>query len=225
VFLGAGADANFRDENGNTAMHKAAANGNVYCMQVLKSFGAKYVANEEGNFPAHWAAQNAKLDALKFLVDNYEVDMLAKNSVGRSVLTEAFTSKDEACIELCLSHPTASEERLANFSDQEQTKLLIKEEDEEEQDVEDDAGQEVSSESAAAVADEEPGVTHTFNFSPSIFESGPVLVRCRELPIGGGSQSKSRSVLGEGKHEEDSTGLSLWPASLLLSLWIAEAIC
>ncbi len=109
VFLSAGADVNFVDSNGNTAMHKAAANGNVNCMKVLKSFGANYVVNNEGNFPAHWAAQNGKLAALQFLVDNYDVDMLAKNSVGRSILTEAFASKDEQSIELCLSHPSANE--------------------------------------------------------------------------------------------------------------------
>ena len=37
--LVAGADVNFCDDAGNTAMHKAAANGEVECLMVLKEFG------------------------------------------------------------------------------------------------------------------------------------------------------------------------------------------
>lgn len=221
VLLTAGADANFADGGGNTGLHRAAANGHIQCLCTLKEFGANYVANAEGNFPAHWAAQNAKLAALQFLIEAYDVDMLAKNSAGRSVLTEAFASKDTECIEACLSHPSAHEDRLANFTNSENAKLTI---DEDDADDVDEAAEDVGgSETAAAVEEEEAGVTHTFSFTPTVSAVGPVPIRCRELPIGGGSTSKSKSVLGEGRHEEDSTGLSLWPASLLLSRWLATA--
>jgi hypothetical protein len=40
------------------------------------------------------------------------VDVLAKNAAGRSVLTDAFQTGNTDVIELCLSHPTSSEERL-----------------------------------------------------------------------------------------------------------------
>lgn len=59
-----------------------------------------------------WAVQNAKLEAAQFLVSNYDLDVLAKNAMGRSVLTDAFQAGNTDLIELCLSHPTSSEERL-----------------------------------------------------------------------------------------------------------------
>jgi hypothetical protein len=78
----------------------------------LKEFGAEYCANETGNYPIHWAAQNSKKEALAFLMDNYDVDVLAQNMFGRSTLTEAFDSKSTEVIELCLSHQSSSEEKL-----------------------------------------------------------------------------------------------------------------
>jgi hypothetical protein len=126
-----GADCNYQDENGNTAMHKAgsshsffslpficvcflAANGELACLVILQQYGAKYLPNRQDNTPLHWAAQNAKLEAVKFLLSKYSdsIDVLAQNSFGRSILTEAFQSQDPEIIELCLSHPTASEEKL-----------------------------------------------------------------------------------------------------------------
>jgi ankyrin repeat protein len=115
-------------------MHMAAANGQVDCMLTLKRFQATMMPNSSGNLPTHWAAQNGKTAALKFLIDNYELDMLAQNALGRSVVTEAFQSQNagqrillikidyepqltseyavEDCIELALSHASSTEERL-----------------------------------------------------------------------------------------------------------------
>lgn len=112
TILGAGIPVNFQDENGNTALHRAAANGHVACMKTLKEFGADYLINQQGNTALHWAAQNGQVEAIRFILDNYSVDVLEKNASGRSALTEAFSSKNTDCIELCLSHPSASEERL-----------------------------------------------------------------------------------------------------------------
>ena len=113
-------------------MRLAAANGEVECLRILKQFNAKYFTNHSGNFPIRmnpnyhqnhhisydlcidWAVQNQKLEAAQYLIDNFDVDMLAKNSYGRSVLTDAFQSGNTDVIALCLSHPTANEERLLN---------------------------------------------------------------------------------------------------------------
>ena len=76
------------DDGGSTALHKAAANAEIQCMQILKSYGAKLTRNKNGNTPVHWAAQNGKLEALKFLIDNYDnVDVLEKNDFGVSALS------------------------------------------------------------------------------------------------------------------------------------------
>lgn len=115
AILESGVDANYQDENGNTAMHRAAANGQVTCMAILKNFGADLRVNQQGNLPLHWAAQNGQAEAIRFLLDNFaEVDVLRKNEQGRSVLTEAFQSQNTDAIQLCLAHPSASEERLAD---------------------------------------------------------------------------------------------------------------
>ena len=72
----------------------AAANGEMECMSVLHTSHAVLLPNEAGNLPTHWAAQNGRADALKFLLEHYEVDVLLQNKAGRSVLTEAFQSQN-----------------------------------------------------------------------------------------------------------------------------------
>lgn len=72
----------------------AAANGEIDCMRVLHTSKAILLPNEAGNLPTHWAAQNGRAEALKFLLEHYEVDMLIQNKAGRSVLTEAFQSQN-----------------------------------------------------------------------------------------------------------------------------------
>ncbi len=80
-----GCSANYSNESGNTALHKAAANGELECCRILYSFGAKLLPNHQGNFPIHWAAQNARLESLRFLFDHYpDAVVLAQNSLGRS---------------------------------------------------------------------------------------------------------------------------------------------
>lgn len=127
-----GCDVNFTDGSGNTALHRAAANGEAGCIRILKSFGALHTANDSGNTPLRmmfyvslwcsnfiryicvdWAAQNGKEEGVKTLIELYEsIDILAKNIHGRSCLTEAFQSKCTEVIELCLSHSSATEELL-----------------------------------------------------------------------------------------------------------------
>lgn len=92
-FLKAGAEVNFMDAQGNTAMHKAAANGEIKCLKVLKEYGATHKSNSQGNLPIHWAAQNLKKESLVFLIDAYDsIDMLERNNMGISTLTDAFQS-------------------------------------------------------------------------------------------------------------------------------------
>jgi hypothetical protein len=53
------------------------------------------------------------MDAAKFLIENFDnVDVLQKNGVGRSILTDAFTTEDSDLIALCLNHSSSTEERL-----------------------------------------------------------------------------------------------------------------
>lgn len=196
------ADVNHQDDRGNTALHKAAANGHVKCLEILHQHGAKHVTNSEGNLPIHWAAQNGKAEALKFLFEHYKVDVLEKNTSGRSCLTEAFQSGNTDTIEVCLSHESATEERLipgTTTEDIPSANIESKEETEESQKTD---GAERSS-----------AVTHQMRFSD---EGDIVLIR--ELPI-----TRADNPFGsEEAPEDDTTGLGIWPASILLSRWIVS---
>jgi hypothetical protein len=249
ALLTAGADVNFADVGGATALHKAAANGHDACLKVLHEFGAHFTKNGQGNTPAHWAAQNGKSGALKYLVENFQVDVLAKNDLGRSILTEAFESKDTESISVCLSHDSASEERLINPD----VKISVGKADPRPSEVDTtmqtDEG-EHSHEDAPGGMDEANAVTHSMQFRPD------VRIRVRELPI-----TRADNPFGTETAPEDDTtgllllltlicrclgslgvarwladyrlqcitvcvaplvGLSVWPASILLSQWVAK---
>lgn len=210
ALLHAGANVNHRDAGGNTAVHKASANGEVSCLQVLKDFGAEYSANAEGNLPTHWAAQNAKVDALRFLIETYgdKVDVLAQNRFGRSSLTEAFQSQNEAVIELCLSHPSANEERLLPGGKSNDKKQTLDESLE---------GMEISEEEMAMSPEqylEQHAVIHNMALLSGVPSEQLVI---RELPI-----TRADDPFGtESAPEDDTTGLGLWPAAVLAARWVA----
>jgi len=210
ALLQASANVNHRDAGGNTAVHKASANGEVSCLQVLKDFGAEYSANAEGNLPTHWAAQNAKVDALRFLIETYgdKVDVLAQNRFGRSSLTEAFQSQNEAVIELCLSHPSANEERLLPGGKSNDKKQTLDESLE---------GMEISEEEMAMSPEqylEQHAVIHNMALLSGVPSEQLVI---RELPI-----TRADDPFGtESAPEDDTTGLGLWPAAVLAARWVA----
>lgn len=206
ALLEAGADANYADESGSTGLHKAAANGQEGCLKLLHAFGAKYVKNSTGNTPAHWAAQNAKDGALKFIIDNYNVDVLAKNDLGRSILTEAFQSKSTECIELCLSHDSASEERLINPDKARKTK-------EENAAAEADNQMETDDQAEAENA-EANAVTHTMQFGTD------VVVKVRELPI-----TRADNPFGTDTAPEDDTTGTILCVFVLFNLRLVAAFC
>jgi hypothetical protein len=213
AFLAAGADVNARDSTGNTALHKACANGEMACLAILKEYDAAYTPNDGGNYPSHWAVQNGKLEALKFLVDKYsEVDMLVKNGQGRSTLTDAFTRGDESVLEVCLSHDSASEEELirtqagpppasstdddANAAEGEATSVFRAEGD-------------TTEDSATANA-----ILHTMKLG----DRGGELLKVRELPITRADNPFGTDV----RPEDDTTGLALWPATVICARWVAR---
>jgi ankyrin repeat protein len=116
---------NTADYGGNTALHKAAANGHVSTVSLLLAKGAKHTQNENGATPLHWAAGAGKSTVCKLLLDHFDalsnksdegevkmLDVLLKNSFGRSALTEAFTSGDTETVGVLLNHDSAEEDKL-----------------------------------------------------------------------------------------------------------------
>ena len=194
ALLTEGADVNFSDESGNTALHMAAANGNVSCLIILKKFNAIHKTNENGNTPTHWAAQNGQKEALKYLMEEYsDIDVLAQNEFGRSVITEAFESNNTDAIEICLTRPSSSEERLIETKINKTTDMT-----------------ETTEENEITNA-----INHEFNFGLNVTN---ITIKIRELPI-----SRADNPFGsDTSPEEDTTGLGIWPASLLTSRYVVS---
>ena len=108
VLLAKGVPVDHADDGGNTALHKASANGHVDIVRFLAGIGASHKPNSSGNYPLHWAVQQGQVGAAKVLLELFaDVDVLAKNSFGRSVNTEAFEKGDAQLVELVLQHPSA----------------------------------------------------------------------------------------------------------------------
>ena len=109
ALLDAGADINFTDGSGNTALHRASANGHADVVKLLAERGAQYKANNSGNYPLHWAALNGHIAVAKLLMERYNdvIDVLAKNSFGKSALTDAINSGHDELARTVLAHSSA----------------------------------------------------------------------------------------------------------------------
>ncbi len=104
------------------ALHYAAANGELLIVLYLLKNGALHLQNSNGNYPLHWAVQNKRIEISRALLQmkwkckedgNFRgVDVLARNSFGRSALTDAFEAQTPALLEMVLEHPSASEDKL-----------------------------------------------------------------------------------------------------------------
>jgi predicted nicotinamide N-methyase len=150
--------------------------------------------------------------------------VLTKNSFGRSVLTEAFQSKDSDTIALCLNHKTAEEERLIPDSHKNTTTATAG------QSVDgapttvfrctadgDGDGAAMDVEEQASATDN--AVVHNFEFAPEAV-GGAVRCTVRELPIDRADTPFGSDVAPA----DDTTGLAIWPASILLSHWLVEEL-
>ncbi|EKX39946.1 hypothetical protein GUITHDRAFT_113938 [Guillardia theta CCMP2712] len=70
---------------------------------------ARALPNSSGNTALHWAIQNKQKESVKMLIEKCSsVDVLYKNSFGKSALSEAFGTEDEELVQLLLGHSSAS---------------------------------------------------------------------------------------------------------------------
>jgi len=205
----------------STALHKACANGHISTVKVLLYHGATYLQNKSGgNTPLHWACANGHEAIVKILLDHAEVtgtniDVLLKNNFGRSSLTEGFTNGNSNVIELLLEHNSASEEKLMSSGSDTKFESQNKNTKNEENELDENSSK---------------GITHEFDFlrdgnlsndlSPDQTnregkESRKTLL-IRELPI-----TNADDPFGE-IAAQDSTGLGIWCASLVMARWVAS---
>eukprot|EP00960_Hanusia_phi_P026733 746425-Hanusia_phi.AAC.1 len=86
VLIDAGADVNHKNKYGNTALHKAAANGYFYTISYILSLGVKVnQRNMDGTTPLHLAAYSGNLNSCMKLVAG-GADVNIKDDFGKSPL-------------------------------------------------------------------------------------------------------------------------------------------
>ena len=235
---------NAKDSSLTTPLHKACANGHASTVQLLLSRGALHVANDSGNTPLHWAAASGHADCVKLLLDHYDaivaahlrekneeeqtttssssslllsvVDVLQKNNFGRCALTEGFASGDTKTVEHLLNHDSAEEEKLIgglvkkDVDDVEANSMIAGED-----------GNDTTNNGKAQKKDVgEKGIVHEFDFvkgdaEHEISDGRSPSVLIRELPIAHADNPFGQAPI------EDTTGLGIWCASLVMSRWLA----
>lgn len=161
--------------------------------------------------PVHWAASNKQLAAVQFFLENFKVDVLAKNQLGRSTLTEAFQSQDKDIIEACLSHSSASEEKLLQGFDK------VEQEETTTESVDASGGKEMS-DGDDILANSEEKKDHALTHKMKLCRDSSSTLLIRELPITRADNPFGTDVAPE----NDTTGLAIWPASIILARWIAN---
>lgn len=185
------------DDSGATALHRACANGHVSTVQLLVDSGAEFVQNHSGNTPLHWAAANGHDAVVALLLEHYEdIDVLERNEFGRSALTEGFGSKSTETAKLLLEHDSASEE-----------KLLVGAKEVDDETLDDDEGDNVNRNTKIKKAQ---SIVHDFAF----LSDTDIICKIRELTIGDDPFGNAPV--------EDTTGLGVWCASLVMARWMAD---
>lgn len=93
-----------RDEQGRTAAHMAAANGNVEALKILLDAGAAPLPNLEGNTALHYAAANNHIGCAKLLLLSKKWTVGTRNVWGRTALQEIGEKQFDDMEALLLEH-------------------------------------------------------------------------------------------------------------------------
>ena len=112
-----GVDLSVQDENGNTALHLAAANGHIRCLALLRDAQAPFMLNDAGNSPLHWAVHLKQEESVQFLLQHFGADVLTRNNFGMSALSEGFDKDHIPILQSLLEHDSAAEEKLVGEMD------------------------------------------------------------------------------------------------------------
>jgi hypothetical protein len=227
------------NESGNTPLHWAAAAGNAECVGLLL---------DHHDALALVSTSSSSSSEKIFGQNGGRLDVLKRNAFGRSALTEGFASGDTKTIERLLNHDSAEEERLIGGLNGNEVKTTDKEEEDDivvNNNVDGGGGGGDVEKKKKNTSDNNIGIVHEFDFltdvsSSSINSSSSssssssvhhdedkivvqnnkqqrVSVMVRELPIAHANDPFGQCPI------EDTTGLGIWCASLVLSRWMASS--
>lgn len=167
--------------------------------------------NESGNTPLHWAVQNQHEKVVRVLLAKLgNVDVLARNSFGKSVLTEGFSGKNQEVLKMLLEHSSADEDALMGG-------MGDKGKDDNGMDVAVSMGENAAGEggpNAAAAAAEGEGLVHHFVMDRE--KEPDRVLRVREMEI-----KHADDPFGQAP-ADDTTGLGVWSASLVMARWLVS---
>ncbi|CAM9126528.1 unnamed protein product [Chrysoparadoxa australica] len=222
--LAQGVSPNVLNPSGNSALHYACANGEAEIVTLLCTHGAQFLANGTGNTPMHWAVQQKQRPCvealLKALPTAEGMDVLLRNSFGKSALSDAFNTGDTEYVGLILSHPSAEEDML----------LAMKKKD---GDGDEEGSQSVtvrdrtitngsSANASGLLASWLTGLFHyctpvlSFVLPQHRLKFNGKVYMIRELEIPDAASPFGASC------DDDRTGLAAWGASIILARWIAD---
>lgn len=204
AMLTKGVPVDFCDGQGNMALHRASANGHTSIVRLLAAAGSPHTPNASGNTPLHWAVQQGHLEATKALLELYpNADVLAQNSFGKSVSSEAFAKGVPELVEAVLQHTSAAKLEDTDGADGGGGGG-------------DGDGEGGDGGAAGGGSRMEGEATHAFRFGAG---ADSEVVHVRELGELGAEDHMR--VLGR-TADSDRTGLQLWAASLVLSRWLVD---
>jgi 2-polyprenyl-3-methyl-5-hydroxy-6-metoxy-1,4-benzoquinol methylase len=164
--------------------------------------------------------------------DGGRLDVLKRNAFGRSALTEGFASGDTKTIERLLNHDSAEEERLIGGLSGKEVKTDEDDVDEKNVDGGEMEKKNASDDNIIKANNTKDGIVHEFDFlkdvnsmkhddgddEKSLYSNKQqrASVLIRELPIAHANDPFGQSPI------EDTTGLGIWCASLVMSRWMAS---
>ena len=242
---------NTTDKNGTTALHKAGSNGHDSTVQLLLFHKAEYLENSSKNTPLHWAAANGHEGIVEMILSHdfgYELDVLKKNEFGRSILTEGFASQKTKLVGLLLEHDSASEDKLLDGGEEivDSNDKKLNDNETETKVVDGDfklkanenlvnADKSSINSSNTSSTGGNTGIIHEFDFLRDGENSGDTAeLKKKEQQITDSEQEESKTLLirelpiknadtpfGD-TAIDDTTGLGIWSASLVMSRWMAQ---
>ncbi|KAH7650210.1 hypothetical protein FG379_003289 [Cryptosporidium bovis] len=212
-------NVDYKDENGNTALHKSCANGHIDIVsELLKRNASINIQNNNGNSPLHWAVTNKKKEVVIELLNDPRspsdggADVLLKNHINKSVLTEVFNINDESLLKIVLEHQSAEKLEYENCDsvkfDGNQSEAIKKE-----LDIDDNFTLSRSNNSNIKISQD---IIHELIFSNEHEHFKEPVIKCRELALIG-----IKDVFSDDP-EDDTTGVHLWSSSIVASYWMKE---